>query len=110
MLSSQLLPRSRAPDARIAYRVYNRACACAYLHTCMSAPWRSSFSHVREKLVEKSFHEMKGDRDGKSAKTIATRHCLYSGVVVNDHMYPCPYIIFDSKRVIETYRRGRGYI
>ena len=40
-----------------------------------------------------SFHEMKGDRDGKSAKTKK----LSSAVVVNDHnMYiPIPsYIIF----------------
>ena len=29
------------------------------------------------------YHEMKGDRDGKSAETSATRHCLYSAVVVN---------------------------
>ena len=35
---------------------------------------------------------MKGDRDGKSAKTSATRNCLYSAVVVNNHMYPRPYI------------------
>ena len=26
----------------------------------------------------------------------------YSAVVVNDHMYPCPYIVFDPKGVIET--------
>ena len=26
----------------------------------------------------------------------------YSAVVVNDHMYPCPYIIYDPKGVIET--------
>ena len=45
-------------------------------------------------MWNKSFHEnlMKGDRDGKSAKTSATRHRLYSAVVVNDHMYPRPYI------------------
>ena len=24
----------------------------------------------------------------------------YSAVVVNDHMYPCPYIVFLPKRVI----------
>ena len=41
-------------------------------------------------VIYKSFHEMKGDRDGKSAKRSATRNCLYSAVVVNDHMYPCP--------------------
>ena len=39
--------------------------------------------------VEKSFHEMKGDRDDKSAKTSATRN-YPSAVVVNDHMYPRP--------------------
>ena len=33
---------------------------------------------------------MKRDRDGKSAKRRATRYCLYSAVVVNDHMYPRP--------------------
>ena len=33
---------------------------------------------------------MKGDRDGKSAKTSATRHCLFSAVLMNDHMYPRP--------------------
>ena len=59
----------------------------------------------------KSFHEMKGDRDGKSAKRSATRNCknqqkgvqqetAYSAVVVNDHMYPRPYIVFDPKGVI----------
>ena len=26
----------------------------------------------------------------------------YSAVVVNDHMYPRPYIVFDLKGVIET--------
>ena len=30
---------------------------------------------------------MKGDRDDKSAKKSATRNCLHSAVVVNDHMY-----------------------
>ena len=40
--------------------------------------------------------EMKGDRDGKSAKGSAT---TCSAV---DHMYPHPYIIFDPKGVIET--------
>ena len=35
-----------------------------------------------------AIHEMKGDRDGKSAKTSATK---YSGaVVVNDHIFPRP--------------------
>ena len=35
----------------------------------------------------------------------------YSAVVVNDHMYPRPYIIFDPKGVIETcLYHGRGYI
>ena len=29
-----------------------------------------------EKLSEKSFPEMKGDRDGKSSKRSATRYCL----------------------------------
>ena len=36
---------------------------------------------------EQSFHETKGDRVGKSAKTSATRNCLYYSavtVVVND--------------------------
>ena len=31
---------------------------------------------VCSRLVKKSFHEMKGDRDGKSAKRSATRSCL----------------------------------
>ena len=35
----------------------------------------------------KSFHEMKGDRDGKSVQ----KDTAYSAVVVNDHMYPRPY-------------------
>ena len=52
---------------------------------------------------------MKGDRDGKSAKRSATRNCLYSAVVVNDHnMYPRPYIIFDPKGVIETRKNDIG--
>ena len=42
---------------------------------------------------------MKGDRDDKSAKTSATRN-YPSAVVVNDHMYPRPYIVFDTKGVI----------
>ena len=44
---------------------------------------------------------MKGCRDGKSAKPSATRNCLYGAVVVNDHMYPRPYIVFAQKGVIE---------
>ena len=33
-----------------------------------------------------------------------------SAVVVNDHniMYPCPYIIFDPKGVIETFKNDIG--
>ena len=43
--------------------------------------------------IVKSFHGMKGCRDGKSAKTSATRNCLYGAVVVNDHnMYPHPHL------------------
>ena len=38
----------------------------------------------------------------RMTKNRINRHCLYSAVVVNDHMYPRPYIIFDSKGVIET--------
>ena len=29
----------------------------------------------------------------------------YSAVVVNDHMYPRPYIVFDPKGVIETLKK-----
>ena len=32
----------------------------------------------------------------------------YSAVVVNDHMYPCPYIVFDPKGVIETRKDDIG--
>ena len=32
----------------------------------------------------------------------------YSAVVVNDHMYPRPYIIFDPKGVIETWKNDIG--
>ena len=42
---------------------------------------------------------MKRDRDGKSAKGVTA----YSAVVVNDHMYPRPYIVFDPKGVIERW-------
>ena len=60
--------------------------------------------------MEQLFHDMKGCRDGKSAKTSATRDCLYGAVVVNDHH---PYIVFltpkgSYKHVL--YRWGRGYI
>ena len=67
------------------------------------APWRSRFASTKKisGTSIKSFHEMKRDRDGKSAKRSATRYC-HSAVVVNDHMYPRPYIVCDSKGVIET--------
>ena len=39
---------------------------------------------------------MKRDRDVKSAKGV-------TAVVVNDHMYPRPYIVFDPKGVIERW-------
>ena len=32
----------------------------------------------------------------------------YSAVVVNDYMYPLPYIVFDPKGVIETLRNDIG--
>ena len=32
----------------------------------------------------------------------------YSAVVVNDHMYPRPYIVFDPKGVIETWKNDIG--
>ena len=44
---------------------------------------------------------MKRDRDGKSAKGVTA----YSAVVVNDHMYPRPDIVFDPKGVIERWDR-----
>ena len=31
-----------------------------------------------------------------------------TAVVVNDHMYPCPYIVFDPKEVIETRKNDIG--
>ena len=60
----------------------SRFCACVRNVCPISAPLSQQ---PKEKLVEQVYKEMKGDRDGKSAKT--------SAVVVNDHMYPCPYII-----------------
>ena len=33
---------------------------------------------------------------------VVQQETAYSAVVVNDHMYPRPYIVFDSKGVIET--------
>ena len=33
---------------------------------------------------------------------VVQKETAYSAVVVNDHMYPHPYIAFDSKGVIET--------
>ena len=49
----------------------------------------------RIKISGTSIHEMKRDRDGKSAKRSAIR---YSAVVVNDHMYPRPYIFFFTQK------------
>ena len=44
-----------------------------------------------------AFHEIKWDRDDKSAKA-STRRNYPSAVVVKDHnMYPSPRIIFDPK-------------
>ena len=37
--------------------------------------------------IASEVHEMKGDRDGKSAKTSATINCLYSAVVVKLIMF-----------------------
>ena len=61
-------------------------------------------SPQRRKMSEtsvKSFHEMKGDRDGKSEKGVQ-QDTAYSAVVVNG--YPRPYIEkgHRSKRVIAT--------
>ena len=33
---------------------------------------------------------------------VVQQETAYSAVVVNDHMYPRPYIVLDSKGVIET--------
>ena len=69
----------------------------------LGAPWRSQ----QRNKYKNHFHEMKRDRDGKSAKR------SYSAVVVNDHMYPRSYIVFDPKghrNMKKRYRQGRGYI
>ena len=47
--------------------------------------------------MEQVYHEMKGDRDGKSAKRVQ-QETAYSAVVVNDHMYPRPYISFLTQK------------
>ena len=58
------LPRSRAPARRHSVMIVR---ACAYLCVRLGA---LVSPHVREKLG--TFHEMKGDRDGKSAKKTKT--------------------------------------
>ena len=65
------------------------------------APWRSRLASTKKKISEtsiKSFHEMKGDRDGKGVQ----QETAYSAFVVNDHMYPRPYIVFNPKDLIKT--------
>ena len=52
------------------------------LRVFMINPYR----HVLTINIYKSFHEMKGNRDGKSVQ----QDTAYSAVVVNDHMYPRP--------------------
>ena len=68
--------------------------------------------YVYKRNICETFHEMKGDRDGKSAKTSATRNCPYSAVtvVVNDHnMYPVPiYIIKRDYRNMKNDIGGDG--
>ena len=36
------------------------------------------------------------------------QNTAYSAVVVNDHMYPRPYIVFDPKGVIERWKNDIG--
>ena len=39
---------------------------------------------------------------------LVQQETAYSAVVVNDHMYLHPYIVFEPKRVIETLKNGIG--
>ena len=61
-------------------------------HEAYSAGARSALMRMRTRASTK-----KRDRDGKSAKR-SEQDTAYSAVVVNDHMYPRPYIVFDPKR------------
>ena len=66
---------------------------CTYEHWCPGALLYARLN--QEKLV--AFHEIKWDRDDKSAKA-STRRNYPGAVVVKDHnMYPSPRIIFDPK-------------
>ena len=42
----------------------------------------------------------KGDRDGKKKQKGVQQEAAYSAVVLNDHMYPRPYIVYDPKGII----------
>ena len=58
--------------------------------------------------MQKSFHEMKGDRDGKSVQ----QDTAYSAVVVNDHMYPRPCLYHSNMTLFGSktkYRDGDTY-
>ena len=61
-----------------------------------------SFTPPKGRISGTSIKIVKGCRDGKPAKTSATRNYLYDAVVVNDHMHPHPYIVSGPKGVIET--------
>ena len=81
----------------------SRGAIFANVHACVhvsvfGASWRYSFVVTKKNLWNKyKNHKMKG-----IGMTNEQKRVLPSADVVNDHIHPRPYIVFDPKVVIET--------
>ena len=68
------------------------------MHAHIGLPWSSRFASTKKFCGM----EMKGIGMVNQQKEVQ-QETAYSAVVVNDHMYPRPYIVFDPKGVIKIY-------